>query len=237
MSWPFLLTSLVVVATPGTGAVYTLNAGLLRGHRAAAWAAAACTLGTVPHLLAAVSGLAALLHAASAVHQVLVWAGVAYLLHMTWTTWRSVTVETATGTGGLPVPGHRVPAPAGPAGVAAPPLRAGAVAVTVPAPRASRVLRDGVVLNLLNPKLTIFFIAFLPQFLTTAQPVRAAVQMSVLGAVFTGLTWVVFTAYGVGAALLRPVLVRRPALLARVTRSFAVCYLVLAVGLAVQHLR
>ncbi len=92
-------------------------------------------------------------------------------------------------------------------------------------------------LYLLNPKLTIFFFAFLPQFLTTTETGPAAVQMSLLGAVFMVLTWLVFTAYGISAALLRPILVRRPAMLTAVTRSFATCYVLLAVGLAVQHLR
>lgn len=215
VTWPFLLTSLVVVATPGTGAVYTLNAGLVRGRRAAAWAALACTLGILPHLLAAISGLAAVLHAGSAAYGVLVWAGVAYLLHLARGTWRSATTADV-----FPGSSHRGRAAAGAA-----------------SPTAGRVLRDGVVLNLLNPKLTLFFFAFLPPFLTIAEPVRAAVQMSLLGAVFMGLTWLVFTGYGVSAALLRPTLVRRPELLVRATRGFAVCYVLLALGLAVQHLR
>ena len=131
MSWAFLLTSLVIVATPGTGALYTLAAGLTRGTRASILAAFACTLGTVPHLLAAVTGLAALLHASGVAFQTIKYAGVAYLLYMAWATWRDK----------------------------------GALAVdkedTQPASWRS-VIVAGVTLNLLNPKLTIFFFAFLP---------------------------------------------------------------------------
>jgi threonine/homoserine/homoserine lactone efflux protein len=76
MSWAFLLTSLVIVATPGTGALYTLAAGLTRGTRASILAAFACTLGTLPHLLAAVTGLAALLHASGVAFQTIKYAGV-----------------------------------------------------------------------------------------------------------------------------------------------------------------
>ena len=88
MSIAFLLTTLVVVATPGTGVVYTLAAALSRGRRASVVAAVGCTLGIVPHLLATVTGVAALLHASATAFQVLKYAGVAYLLYMAWATVR-----------------------------------------------------------------------------------------------------------------------------------------------------
>src|SRR3712207_8549630 len=84
----FLITSLVIVATPGTGALFTLAAGLTRGARAGVLAAFACTLGTVPHMVAAVTGLAAVLHASGLAFNVVKYAGVAYLLYMAWATWR-----------------------------------------------------------------------------------------------------------------------------------------------------
>lgn len=86
MSIAFLLTTLVVVATPGTGVVYTLAAGLSRGRRASVVAAVGCTLGIVPHMLATITGVAALLHASATAFQVLKYAGVAYLLYMAWAT-------------------------------------------------------------------------------------------------------------------------------------------------------
>ncbi len=88
MSLTFLITTLVIVATPGTGVLYTLAAGLTRGARASVLAAFACTLGTVPHLVAAITGLAALLHASGVAFQTLKYLGVAYLLYMAWATWR-----------------------------------------------------------------------------------------------------------------------------------------------------
>ncbi len=57
----FLITWLIVVASSGTGVVVTLAAGLSRGARAAIVAAFGCTLGIVTHMLAAITGLAALL--------------------------------------------------------------------------------------------------------------------------------------------------------------------------------
>ncbi len=91
MSVAFLVTSLVIVATPGTGAIFTIAAGLQRGRRASVVAAAGCTLGIVPHLTAAVTGLAAVLHASAVAFSALKWVGVAYLVWLAWQTWRDHT--------------------------------------------------------------------------------------------------------------------------------------------------
>src|ERR1044071_6100640 len=84
MSLEFLITSLIVIVSPGTGVLYTLAAGLSRGARASVVAAFGCTLGIVPHMAAAVLGLAALLHASALAFHTLKWLGVAYLLYMAW---------------------------------------------------------------------------------------------------------------------------------------------------------
>ena len=82
MTVAFLVTTLVVVATPGTGAVYTIGAGLARGRRASLIAALGCTVGVVPHMIAAITGLAAVLNASAVAFQTLKLLGVAYLLYM-----------------------------------------------------------------------------------------------------------------------------------------------------------
>ena len=69
MTPEFLLTSLVVVASPGTGVLYTLSTGLTHGARAGTIAAFGCTLGIVPHIAAAITGLASLLHASATAFQ------------------------------------------------------------------------------------------------------------------------------------------------------------------------
>jgi threonine/homoserine/homoserine lactone efflux protein len=86
VSIEFLLTSIIVVASPGTGVLYTLAAGLSRGARASVLAAFACTLGIIPHMVAAITGLAALLHTSALAFQTLKYLGVAYLLYMAWNT-------------------------------------------------------------------------------------------------------------------------------------------------------
>ena len=88
MSLEFLITSFIVVVSPGTGVLYTLAAGLSRGARASIVAAFGCTLGIVPHMAAAIIGLAALLHTSALAFQIFKYLGVAYLLYMAWNTLR-----------------------------------------------------------------------------------------------------------------------------------------------------
>ncbi|MEU0586121.1 LysE family translocator [Streptomyces sp. NPDC006132] len=201
MSIAFLLTTLVVVATPGTGVVYTLAAALSRGRRASVVAAVGCTLGIVPHLLATVTGVAALLHASATAFQVLKYAGVAYLLYMAWATLRD--------------------------------KDALAVEEGEPAPlSARRMIVRGVLINILNPKLTIFFFAFLPQFVSPGEP-HALVRMAGLGGVFMLVTFLVFAAYGLLAASVRSQVLGRPRVMAWLRRGFAGSFVALGAKLAV----
>src|SRR5512142_1451675 len=87
----FLLTSLVVVLVPGTGVIYTVSTGIAQGRRASLFAALGCTAGIVPHLLATVLGLAAVMHASALAFQALKYAGVAYLFYIAFATWRDKT--------------------------------------------------------------------------------------------------------------------------------------------------
>lgn len=197
MSVAFLLTSLVIIATPGTGALYTISTGLGRGTRAALLAAFACTLGILPHLLAAITGLAAVLHASGVAFAVIKWLGVAYLLYMAWGTWRDRSELSVEAQPPLPV---------------------------------AKVLASGVTLNLLNPKLTIFFFAFLPQFVPTGD----VSQMLILSAVFMALTFVVFAAYGAFAAAMRDRVLRQPRVMDWMRRVFAGTFAALGARLAFE---
>ncbi len=77
MSLDFLITTLIVVIAPGTGVLFTLAAGLSRGAKASIVAAFGCTLGILPHMAAAITGLAALLHTSALAFQTLKYVGVA----------------------------------------------------------------------------------------------------------------------------------------------------------------
>lgn len=202
MSLEFLLTSLIIVASPGTGAIYTIAAGLTRGAKASLLASFACTLGIVPHLIAAMMGLAALLHASALAFAIVKYAGVAYLLWMAWQTLKEQ----------------------------------GALSVEAAADERSawRVLVDGLALNVLNPKLSIFFVAFLPQFIA-ANEASPMARMLELSGVFMAMTFVVFALYGLFAAAMRDKVVSRPAVMAWLRRTFAAAFVALGAKLALTE--
>ncbi|HWE20340.1 MAG TPA: LysE family translocator [Hyphomicrobiaceae bacterium] len=202
MSLDFLITSLVVIASPGIGVLFTLAAGLSRGSWASIVAAFGCTLGIVPHMAAAIMGLAALLHTSALAFQILKYLGVAYLLYMAWSTLKD----------------HGA-------------LR---VEKEIGARSAAQVIVSAVLINILNPKLSIFFLAFLPQFVH-ADEVYPLTRMLELSGVFMLLTFVVFAGYGVCAAAVRTHVISRPKVLAWMRRAFAGAFAALGAKLALAE--
>ena len=202
MSIEFLLTSLIVVASPGIGVLVTLPAGLSRGARAAVVAAFGCTLGILPHMLAAITGLAALLHTSALAFQIIKYAGVAYLLYMAWMTLKEQ--------GALRVEADSAPRSDG------------------------QVIVSAVLVNVLNPKLSIFFFALLPQFvaLSEGNPLLRMVELSL---VFMAMTFAVFVLYGVFAAAMRSHVISRPRVMAWMRRAFAAAFVGLGAKLAVAE--
>jgi threonine/homoserine/homoserine lactone efflux protein len=202
MTPEFLITTLIVVVSPGVGALYTISAGLTRGTRASILAAFACTLGIIPHMAAAITGLAALLHTSALAFEVIKYFGVAYLLYMAWSTLRE--------TGALSVETEANPR------------------------SALQVIVQGILINILNPKLSIFFLAFLPQFVSTTET-NALPKMLELSAVFMLLTFIVFALYGVFAAAIRSHVITRPRILTWMRRSFAAAFVGLGLKLALTE--
>jgi len=199
MSLSFLLTSLIVVVSPGTGVLYTLATALTRGSRASIAAAFGCTLGILPAMLAAMLGLAAVLHTSAVAFATLKWLGVFYLLYMAWQALReqgTLAVETRFD------------------------VRSG-----------RRVILTGFLINILNPKLSIFFLAFLPQFIA-ADDLHPLGRMLELSAVFMVMTFVVFALYGLFASLVRDRVVSRPHVMTWLRRAFAGGFALLGVKLA-----
>ncbi len=199
MNLEFLTVSLLVVASPGTGAAVTIATGLSRGARTAAIAALGCTLGIVPHMLAAVTGLAALLYASSLAFEAVKFAGVAYLLYLAWMTWRERGVLQVEPDGATRSDGA--------------------------------VIRHAVLVNLLNPKLSMFFLAFLPQFLAP-DDAAPTVTMLQLSAIFMAMTFAVFALYGAFAARMREHVLGSPTAMTWLRRSFAATFVGLGVKLA-----
>jgi len=200
ISLEFLITSLIVVLIPGTGVIYTVSTGLVAGRRASLFAALGCTLGIVPHLLATVLGLAALLHSSALAFQALKYAGVAYLFYVAWATWRDRSAFA---------------------------VEAGQVARS----SASAVVIKAFLLNILNPKLTIFFLAFLPQFVVPGAA-RPLLQLFALSGVFMAMTFVVFVAYGLLAHAFRHAVIESPRVQAWLRRGFAAAFVGLGANLA-----
>ena len=202
MSVAFLVTSIIVVASPGTGVLYTMAAGLARGRRGSVVAAFGCTLGIVPHMAAAILGLAALLYTSSLAFQTLKYLGVAYLLLMAVYTLRergALTLERKADT--------RTPI---------------------------QVIVSAVLVNFLNPKLSIFFFAFLPQFVRSDDPHRL-IHMLELSAVFMVLTFAIFVGYGLFAAWVRQHVISRPRVLVWMRRTFAGAFVALGAKLALAE--
>lgn len=202
VSVEFLITSLIVVLIPGTGVLFTLSTGLVLGWRASVFASIGCTAGIVPHLVASVLGLAAILHMSAVAFTVLKFAGAAYLLYLAWAMWREK----------------------GMFAFDRPPGETAALKIMVRA----------FLLNILNPKLSIFFLAFLPQFVA---PGAAAplLQMLVLSGVFMAMTLAVFIVYGLLAHSIRAWALGSPRFLTWVQRSFAAAFAGLGLNLAVAE--
>ena len=202
ISLEFLITSLIVVLIPGTGVLFTISTGLTQGKRASLFAAMGCTAGIVPHLLATILGLAALIHTSAVAFQTLRYAGVAYLLFVAYSTWKDTAAfETDS------VPAESTP---------------------------WKLMVKAVFLNILNPKLTIFFLAFLPQFVDPAATSPLG-QLLVLSAIFMAMTLVVFVAYGSLAHAFRKTVIESTRVQALLRRSFATAFAGLAADLAISN--
>lgn len=199
LSLNFLITCLIVVLIPGTGVIFTVSTGLTAGKRASVFASLGCTAGIIPHLLASVLGLSALLHTSAVAFDMLKYAGAAYLLYVAYATWRDRSAFAVSDT----------------------PIHTGA----------RTLMLRGLLMNILNPKLTIFFLAFLPQFVTHGST-APALQMLVLSAVFMAMTFAVFVAYGLLANVFRRAVIESPRVQSWLRRSFAATFAGLGLNLA-----
>jgi threonine/homoserine/homoserine lactone efflux protein len=198
----FLFASLVVVLVPGTGVVYTITTGLTLKWKASLVAAIGCTLGIVPHILAGIFGLSALLNMSAQVFSVLKWSGAIYLLYLAWNMWRE----------------------------------AGTLDINKKSTEtsAAQIIGKAIAINLLNPKLTLFFFAFLPLFISKNSP-SPTIEMIVLSAVFMGITFLVFAVYGLLASGISTYLMNSSKAVKRLQQAFAAILAWFAVKLALSE--
>jgi len=198
----FLLASLVVVLVPGTGVIYTITTGLTLKWRASIAAAIGCTLGIVPHILASILGLSALLDMSAQVFSALKMAGAMYLLYLAWNMWRE----------------------------------AGTLEINKKTTEASaaQIVTKAIAINLLNPKLTIFFFAFLPLFISKNSS-SPTMEMIMLSIVFMGMTFFIFALYGILASGISAYLINSSKAVKRLQQAFAVILAAFAVKLALSE--
>ena len=198
----FLLSSLIVVLIPGTGVVYTITTGLTLKWRASIAAAIGCTLGIVPHILASILGLSALLDMSAQVFSALKMAGAMYLLYLAWNMWRE----------------------------------AGTLEINKKSTEtsAAQIVIKAIAINLLNPKLTIFFFAFLPLFISKNSS-SPTMEMIMLSIVFMGMTFFIFALYGILASGISAYLINSSKAVKRLQQAFAVILAAFAVKLALSE--
>ncbi|MCU7928296.1 MAG: LysE family translocator [Candidatus Thiodiazotropha sp. (ex Dulcina madagascariensis)] len=202
LSTEFIITSLIVVLIPGTGVIYTISAGLFLGWRASIFAAFGCTVGIIPHLLASIMGLTAILHMSAIAFQVMKFIGVAYLLFLAWSMWQE--------TGALKIEDKN--------------NNKGAWEIVV----------KGFLINILNPKLSLFFLAFLPQFVQP-ETESQTLNMLFLSSIFMGMTLFVFIIYGLFANSVRAYILRSQNVIKMAQRTFAVIFAMLGAKLAMTE--
>lgn len=214
----FIATSVLVVLVPGIGVIYTVSNAVAGGRGPGLLAAFGCTLGIVPHLLVAFLGLSGLMQLGASVFELVRWAGVAYLV------WMGVGMLRDRGGLRLASDGERTEGGRVPVG-------------------ATRVVARGVIVNLLNPKLTAFFFAFLPQFVgapgsgPSALGAAGAIDPRLLGlgSLFMLITLGGFVFYALAGAAVGRWAGAAPAVLAWTQRVFGALLLGFAARLAVAE--
>ncbi len=200
----FILSSLIIILIPGTGAIFTITTGISNSTKASVYAAIGCTLGILPHLTASILGLSAIMNMSAHIFSIIRYIGVAYLLYLAWSMWKeSGTVDFGN-------------------------------SETKSNQTMLQIIVKAITINLLNPKLTIFFFSFLPLFLTD-NTIFPRKEMTLLSLIFMGLTLIVFILYGLLASSLREFLIKSKTAMKRVQQSFALILAGFAVKLAISN--
>ena len=205
----FALASFLLVVVPGPSVLFVVGRALALGRRAALLTVAGNAAGVYVLALAVAIGLGPLLARSATLLLVVKLLGAAYLAL-------------------LGVQALRRPDPVSPSDVTVGPP------TTAPALRHARLLREGAVVGLLNPKALVFFVAVLPQFVRADAAVTVPAQLAVLGAVFVVVALLSDSAWGVLAGVARRWFARDARRLVRVERAGGALLVGLGGGLAVE---
>jgi threonine/homoserine/homoserine lactone efflux protein len=203
VSWLlFVITSLVLIATPGQDMILVMSRSIAQGPAAGVATAAGVSLGLVGHTILATLGLGAILRTSEWLFSALKFFGAAYLIYL--------------GVGLLVAKHHEL-------------------ALASAARRShARLFFDGAVSNVSNPKIAIFYFAFLPQFVSPAA-LYPTLSIFALGLAFAALTFLIKAPIGISAGALSGWLRARPAALRWLFRSSGAILIGLGVRLALER--
>jgi threonine/homoserine/homoserine lactone efflux protein len=186
----FIISGLLLNIMPGPDSLLIMARSATQGWRAGCAAALGIGAGTMVHVTAAAVGLSALLSTSAMAFSVVKWVGAAYIVYVGIGMLRAkLKPEAEPGDS----PGGTVPSPS--------PL--------VPATSYRRIFAQGFLTNVLNPKVALFFLAFVPQFISADSP-NKALAFLILGCIFNfnGMLWcnglAVFTAFASARLKVQP---------------------------------
>lgn len=160
---PFLLTSIIITLMPGPDNLFVLSLSAIQGSKAGLLTATGMAIGNFVHIFAVGLGLSALLMQTPSILMFIKVFGIAYLLYLAWQNWRYPMVFSD--------------------------RRAGATGLKQTS--AFALFKRGVLMNMLNPKIALFFIAFFPQFVDQNSP-HQSIQLFLLGTIFVLQTMFIF---------------------------------------------
>lgn len=200
-SMEFFITAIVVVLIPGTGVIYTVSNGIFNGKKSSISAAIGCTAGIIPHLMAGILGLSAIMHISATIFQIVKYAGVVYLFYLAWGLWKDKGVIQFESKKEKDL---------------------------------SSIAKRGFLISILNPKLTIFFLAFLPQFINCNSKFSTTIQLLGMSLIFMIMTLSIFIIYGILGTSVRAFFIGSEKRLRRMQQSFAIIFAGLGIKLAIS---
>lgn len=199
--WLFIATAIVLILTPGQDTFFILGRSLSSGRSAGISAALGITAGSVIHTILAALGLSALLATSPYAFMAVKFAGAAYLFYI--------------GVKSLVSRATSLPGANG------------------PADRDGRwvAFRQGIISNVLNPKVALFFLALMPQFIDAGSATKVAAFLA-LGFTFVSLGVIWCCVLAIGAAKLRGAFMRRPSIATWLNRVAGAMFIGLGIRLA-----
>jgi RhtB (resistance to homoserine/threonine) family protein len=198
----YLVAALIVIASPGPDSLNSLAIGISRGRREGVAYALGVGVGCLTHTVWAMLGISAIVAASATLFNVIKWIGVAYLV------WLGV--QSLRSRGSIAAMTDARPSSA----------------------NAAQRFRQGVLTNALNPKVMLFFLAFLPQFVDPQRGAAVIWQLGVMGLTFTVITALTYSALAWSAGSVGARLIRQPRIALWLERATGIVFIAMALRLA-----